>query len=275
MLSVPSHRLWPPVSLPRCHRHFSSSSTCFAHAWMVLRSDITWAGPLACLLVCLLALRQPLVQSCIPCAQRNLEPIPPVKPARLCKHPWHSVCSSQHSPKQNRAHQCTRPTTASSRPGSLDSNPARWIAAARRRKLQSPSVKRVDAAIATLPCSPWPPRHTSSSPPSPCYTSFAPSVPIYPSSNSEATGRQDGRGYGCSRRRAAVRCTSVSQHSIASMVSTPRDMAFSRYQTAGKSRASAPTHHQKKTTRLPRQARPALSFALVTRDGSSIPVHQQ
>jgi hypothetical protein len=90
MLSVPSHRLWPPVSLPRCHRHFSSSSTCFAHAWMVLRSDITWAGPLACLLVCLLALRQPLVQSCSPCAQRNLERYHPVKPARLCKHPWHT-----------------------------------------------------------------------------------------------------------------------------------------------------------------------------------------
>jgi hypothetical protein len=37
-----------------------------------------------------------------------------------------------------------------------------------------------------------------------------------------------------------------------------------------------PTHHlQKKKTRLPRQARPALSFALVTRDGSNIPVHQQ
>jgi hypothetical protein len=180
------------------------------------------------------------------------------------------ITALTHSPKK-RAHQCTRPTTASSRPGSLDSNPARWIAAARRRKLQSPSVRRVDAAIPPVPCSPW--SHTSSSPLSSCYTSFAPSALISPSSNSEAIGRRDGRGYGCLRRRAAVRCTSVSQHSIASMVSTPRDMAFSRYHCAGN---RVPTHHlQKKKTRLPRQARPALSFALVTRDGSNIPVHQQ
>jgi hypothetical protein len=117
-------------------------------------------------------------------------------------------------------------------------NPARWIAAARRPKLQSPSVKRVDAAI---PCPPWPPRHTSSPPPSSCYTSFAPSAHISPSSNSEVIGRRDGRVYGCSRRRAAVRCTSVSQRSIASMVSTPRDMAFSRYHSAGKSRAHSPS----------------------------------
>jgi hypothetical protein len=70
---------------------------------MVLRSDITWAGPLACLLVCLLALRQPLVQSCIPCAQRNLQRYHPVKPARLGKHPWQSVCSSRHSPTRPRS----------------------------------------------------------------------------------------------------------------------------------------------------------------------------
>jgi len=249
MLSVPSHRLWPPVSLPRCHRHFSSSSTCFA-CMDGLKVRYYLGGP-ACLPACLLA-RSPsrqylssLVQSCIPCAQRTKSERYHQRSQQVVANtPGVSVCSSRHSPKQKRAHQCTRPKRLHPpapvgllEPSTLD----RGSTTPKTAIAQRSTTRRRDSH--TAPCPPWWP--ISSSPPSSCYTSFAPSAPTSLSSSSAVTGRRVGRVYGCSTRKAAVRCTSVSQHSIASMVSTPRDMTFPRYHCAGKSRARAPTHHQK------------------------------
>lgn len=174
-----------------------------------------------------------------------------MKPASLVSAATPAVCSSPHAHTRTRKQASKKSELISARGQRL--HPPAPVA---RPRTQHVGSRQHDAEncsrpapneSSTQPSQPWPQQRTYSSPPSPSYSSSAPSAPISPSSSSEATGPQGGRDYGCSRRRAAVRCTSVSQHSIASMVSTPRDMAFSRYHCAGKSRAHSPLTTPKTT----------------------------
>lgn len=84
-----------------------------------------------------------------------------------------------------------------------------------------------DTSQTAFPVQLWLQRHISSSPPSLWRSLCALSAPTTRSSSSVAIGPQDGRDYGCSTRRAAAKCTSDSRHSTASMVSSPRELAFS------------------------------------------------
>ena len=160
MPSVPSHRLSPPVSLPRCHRHFSASSTCFA-CMDGLKVRYYLGGP-ACLLVCSLA-RSPTASrsSCISCAQRNCT-LPPATwktlqtPPAFAHHGTDTQAKSKGSTSVHAAN-----TTASSRRGCSSRTQHVGSRQHDAENCNRPALNEPDAAIARR----YPVRHGGILPP--------------------------------------------------------------------------------------------------------------
>lgn len=175
----------------------------------------------ACLLACLACTRNHHAV-CLP---------PPTTLIACCPVlPWcRSHCCCSRLPASDRTAACAQqlhpparqitPATSYQHTGAQQHHAENCAIAQRTKRLN-------DTSQTAFPVQLWLQRHISSSPRSLWLSSYALSAPTTLSSSSVAIGHQVGRDYGCSTRRAAARCTSDSRHSIATMVSSPRELAF-------------------------------------------------